>query len=383
MRAQARRAHVSEAALIAAAEVAGANFARSGRFDALSLQQTIFEALAQQADQIAELQQRLDALTEDADPATAAIFAAARATLDEGRLADADSLLAQVAERDLAAILAADAEVEHRRLRAGETVASRGQVAFVRADYLAAADHYGRAAETVPQAATEQRWQYRILQTDALYVRGELFAEPEALREAVRLYRESIFPLAPRSSAPGRWGPTQNNLGLALKVLGERGDSTALRGAVTAFRAALEVLTRTAAPAEWSSVQNNLGAALLVLGQRGDDAALIGAEEAFRRALDVRTRDAAPADWAATQNNLGIALKERGERGDVAALREATAAYRAALQVRTRDAAPADWAETQNNLGAALLVLGRRGDDAALIEAEEAFRRALDVRTRD
>ena len=77
------------------------------------------------------------------------------------------------------------------------------------------------------------------------------------------------------------WAMTQNNLGNALRVLGERGDDDALKGAVTAYRDALTVYTPEAAPMQWATTQNNLGTALQVLGERGDDDALKGAVTAF------------------------------------------------------------------------------------------------------
>lgn len=78
VRRQASRARISEQALMAAAEATGARFAASGRFNALTLQQAVMEALSDQADQIAELQARLNRLAGDADPAIAGLFASAR-----------------------------------------------------------------------------------------------------------------------------------------------------------------------------------------------------------------------------------------------------------------------------------------------------------------
>jgi hypothetical protein len=49
-----------------------------------------------------------------------------------------------------------------------------------------------------------------------------------------------------RERAPLDWAETQNNLGGALRVLGERGDDDALRRAVAAYEAALEERTRSA-----------------------------------------------------------------------------------------------------------------------------------------
>ncbi|HRK67891.1 MAG TPA: hypothetical protein PKY73_10100, partial [Hyphomonas sp.] len=118
-----RRAQVSEQALLAAAEATGARFAASGRFNALSLQQAVFEALKDQADQLADLQARLDSLINDTDPAIADLFNQAREALNAGHLLKADRILADVATRDLAGMQRADADVERLRTRAGETMA--------------------------------------------------------------------------------------------------------------------------------------------------------------------------------------------------------------------------------------------------------------------
>lgn len=72
---QSRRAGVTEAALLAAAEAAGARLAATQRFNTASLQQMILTGLEQQAYQISDLQRRLDALTSDADPGVAQRYA--------------------------------------------------------------------------------------------------------------------------------------------------------------------------------------------------------------------------------------------------------------------------------------------------------------------
>ena len=53
---------------------------------------------------------------------------------------------------------------------------------------------------------------------------------------------------------------TQQNLGIALRTLGERESGTArLEEAVAAYRAALEERTRARVPLEWARTQQNLG----------------------------------------------------------------------------------------------------------------------------
>ena len=80
--------------------------------------------------------------------------------------------------------------------------------------------------------------------------------------------------------------------------------------------------------------QNNLGTALQVLGERESGTArLEEAVAAYRAALEERTRERVPLDWAVTQNNLGTALTRLGEReSGTARLEEAVGAYRAALE---------------------------------------------------
>ena len=104
------------------------------------------------------------------------------------------------------------------------------------------------------------------------------------------------------------------------------------------------------------STENNLGNALSILGERESGTAKL--EESRRRlsgGAEEGTRERVPLYWAETQNNLGNALRRLGEReSGTAKLEEAVAAYREALKESTRERVPLDWAMTQNNLGNAL-----------------------------
>jgi hypothetical protein len=84
---------------------------------------------------------------------------------------------------------------------------------------------------------------------------------------------------------------------------------------VAAHRAALEERTRDRVPLDWAATQNNLGTALKTLGERESGTArLEEAVTAYRAALAERTRDRVPLDWATTQNNLDEALALLAER---------------------------------------------------------------------
>ena len=119
---------------------------------------------------------------------------------------------------------------------------------------------------------------------------------------------------------------------------------------------ALKEYTREKVPLDWATTQNNLGNALRALGERESGTTrLEGAVHAYEEALKERTREKVPLDWAMTQNNLGNALKGLGEReSGTTRLEAAVHAYEEALKERTREKVPLDWATTQNNLGNAL-----------------------------
>jgi tetratricopeptide (TPR) repeat protein len=102
------------------------------------------------------------------------------------------------------------------------------------------------------------------------------------------------------------WAMTQNNLGTALKTLGERESGTeTLQKAVEAFHEALKEYTRERVPLQWTVTQNNLGTALETLGERESGTeTLEKAVEAYREALKERTRERVPLNWAMTWLNF-------------------------------------------------------------------------------
>ena len=332
------------------------------------------EALLASAGRLRELEERLKAFSNE-EPEIAVLLKQAGEAIEAADFAKADDLLADAERRDLEA-------GQERILRAAHSRERRGDLALGAGRHVEAADHYAEAARIV-RAVDQDEWA-RLLgeEAKASYERGEFVLDPIHIDRAVRALRLALE-VYTREHSPADWAMTQNNLGNALRRLGERGDDAALGRAVEAYRLALEVRTREHSPADWAMTQNNLGNALLTLGERGDDAALGQAVEAYRLALEIYTRERSPAEWAITQNNLGTALQELGERGDDAALEQAVEAYRLALEVRTREHSPARWAMTQNNLGTVLSMLGERGDGAALGQAVEALRLALEVRTRE
>jgi tetratricopeptide (TPR) repeat protein len=72
----------------------------------------------------------------------------------------------------------------------------------------------------------------------------------------------------------------------------------------------LDEYTRARVPLQWATTQNNLGNALRVLGERESGTARLDeAVAAFRDALQERTRARVPLDWASTQMNLALVYR--------------------------------------------------------------------------
>jgi tetratricopeptide (TPR) repeat protein len=314
-------------------------------------------------------------------PKLAALKADAQKAIEAGELAKADALLA-------------DVEMEQRRgldriaVNAAETSARRGEIALTQLRYREAGKHFSNAAAAVPpdKAYEPERISYLQREASALYQQGDELGDNEALLSALDRCKR-LVELLPRERVPLEWAMIQNNLGTALRLLGEREGGTAkLEEAVAAYRDALKEATRERVPLEWAMIQNNLAAALLRLGERqGEPAKLEQAVAAYSEALTEWTRDRVPLEWAMAQNDLGVALAALGEREKgTAQLQEAVAAHREALKEWRRERAPLRWATTQSNLGMTLLRLGERDSGTAkLEEAVAAYREALKERTRE
>jgi tetratricopeptide (TPR) repeat protein len=95
-------------------------------------------------------------------------------------------------------------------------------------------------------------------------------------------------------------------------------------------------------PLDWATTQNNLGLALRTLGERESSTArLLEAVKACHDALKERTRERVPLEWAMTQNNLGTALFRLGEcESGTERLEQAVSAYRNALKEWTHERVP-------------------------------------------
>ncbi len=326
-------------------------------------------------------------LLDPKDPETKKLVDSASKLADQGKLDQAKKLLAQAEERELAAARELADKAKARFLNAAKIQAARAKLLASEFKYQEAGELLQGAAELVKEWDEDARF-YLLNEAALVFSRqGEEKGDPQALERAIHLWRETILPLVPRHQPPLDWAGIQNNLGVALRALGERESGTRrLEQAVAAHKEALKVHTRKQEPLRWAMTQNNLGVALGALGERESSTGrLEQAVNAFEQALKERTRERVPLDWATTQNNLGNALFRLGERErGTERLEQAVEAYEEALKEYTRERVPLDWAATQNNLGNALAVLGaRESGTRRLVQAVKAYEQALKEWTRE
>jgi tetratricopeptide (TPR) repeat protein len=355
------------------------------------------------ATHFAQTRDELVALEPD-DPQAAELANSAKQALDAGQLTEADKLLDQAKEAELAAFrqaseLAQKAQeaADRHALTAAKLLSSRGNIAMTQLHYADAAGAFREAATLVPPGHPDVTAEFLDDESGALYHQGDERGDNTALKKSVEIW-QVILGYRPRDRVPPQWAVTEANLGAALERLGEREVGTdRLEQAVAAYQAALEPAANYYATFEedtrdrvsWvivAAIQMNLGAALETLGEReGRAARLEEAVAADRAALEEYTRDRAPLKWALTQINLGNVLQTLGEReGNTARLEEAVVAYHAALEQCTRDQVPLQWALAQNNLGKALWVLGNQENGTErLKQSVAAYRASLEVRTRE
>ena len=177
----------------------------------------------------------------------------------------------------------------------------------LRRDFRSAAARIAAAVDLEHQDP-EARFSALRQRQDALYIEGR----DKGINASLEVAIEIVSIEADRANGAEQQGLARDNLGNALRVLGERESGTArLEEAVAAYRAALEERTRERVPLDWAMTQNNLGNALRALGERESGTArLEEAVAAYRAALEERTRERVPLDWAMTQNNLGNALRD-------------------------------------------------------------------------
>jgi tetratricopeptide (TPR) repeat protein len=125
------------------------------------------------------------------------------------------------------------------------------------------------------------------------------------LEKAIGLYEKAAK--AYEETDQKKWAKTKNNVGVAYAQLptGERAAN--LRRAISAYEAALEVITEKDFSLNWAQGQTNLGNAYRDMSTGDQAANLQKAIALYEAALRVCTEKDFPLNWALIQTNLGDA----------------------------------------------------------------------------
>src|SRR5262249_56449351 len=136
-------------------------------------------------------------------------------------------------------------------------LAQEARIDHLQLAYRSAAAKYAEAAGLVAAIDRKRQWEFVLTEAIELATQGSEFGDNAALAESLTIYRAALL-LAPRSERPLDWAMTQNNLGNALSILGERDSGTArLEEAVAVYRDALKEYTRERVPLDWAGTHHN------------------------------------------------------------------------------------------------------------------------------
>jgi tetratricopeptide (TPR) repeat protein len=183
------------------------------------------QKLAEVAEQYKSAMERLASL-DPQDPVTRDLVARADAAFKAGQLDEADQLVSQAEQAEIAAAhqaqqLAqqAQAAADQRLLRAAHDRSVRGDIAMTGLHYLDAARHFQEAAELVPAGHPDEKGRFLTLEADALRHQGDERGDNASLTKAITVYHTALAEWT-RDRAPLDWAAAQNDLGIGLWTLG-------------------------------------------------------------------------------------------------------------------------------------------------------------------
>jgi tetratricopeptide (TPR) repeat protein len=189
------------------------------------------------------------------DPHAAELARSAKQAVNTGRLVEADGLLDQAKEAELAALRQARElrqkaqEAEDRHALNAATPRYRGNIALTQLRYAEAVTRFDEATALVPPNHPDEAAEYLERKGDVLEREGDEWGDPSAFEQSIEIYRH-VLQLRSRDRAPLAWAKTQSSLGLSLRLHGEFVSGTVdLEEAILAFRTALSTAARSGAAA--------------------------------------------------------------------------------------------------------------------------------------
>lgn len=219
--------------------------------------------------------ERLQAIDVQDDPVTQTLVERAQSAIKDGYLAEADDLLRQAEQAEIAAAhqaqqiaSQAQAAADQRLLHAAAASSSRGDIAMTELRYPDAAEHFQQAVDVVPTGHPDERGRYLLAKVNALTTQAYERGDNQALIEAITTCQLALLDNT-RQRAPLDWAKTQTDLGIALETFGERESGTEhLQQAVDAYNSALLENNRQRVPLPSARTQLDLGGVLGLLGGR-------------------------------------------------------------------------------------------------------------------
>lgn len=215
------------------------------------------------------------------------------------------------------AYVRANRQLGHVRLLLAE--AARSEEGFI-----AAAEAFAEARGAVVIAREEARYAALTgLMGDALYKRGLLFGDEDALKEAVAAYQEAVQHI-PREKAPEEWADMMTAFARALQLYGDQmKNADVLQKAVEVCESALQVRTRAIHPLAFADSRSNQASALFLLGRQTNDAEKMEqAVAAFEDVLALYQEHKVGGKAKTVERNLERAKKKLEEMDSVAPVQE-------------------------------------------------------------
>ena len=175
------------------------------------------ERLSAKADELIDLRARWVQLREDR-PELADIRTQAQELINQGGLDQARAVLdaAREAQRTLR-----EKAIEKANRDEAELLADEARLDHLQLAYRDAAAKYSEAAALITPHDPRSGRQYMMSQAKELWDQGYEFGDNVALSEAIDIYKRALD-LVPVSAFPLLWAATQQDLGVALAVLGQR-----------------------------------------------------------------------------------------------------------------------------------------------------------------
>ncbi len=332
----------------------------------------IARLLRNAAEQYKLMQERLLEYDNSSDQVIRDLSHAAQALIEQGRFDEADEKL--------------EAVERHSDLVKAKTRAVRGNLAQLRLRYRDAADHFAKAAETVPPEDREIRWRFEKQRADALLLHGRVFGDQTAILEAIDLYEGIVIPLVPRVQHSVEWARCKHQLGNAYRVLAALcGISEYIRASLDAFQAAIDEYSRHDPSTELAQSLSSRGSVLVELGKRSGNpepirAGLLDLGNAFNTADALKDQETC----IFVRQNIGDARGALGVMtGDPAIVRDALNDFRSCLKALPPSESSPQRAMVQYNLGITWFSLARlEPNEYHFRRAADALEEALRVRTR-